>query len=70
MRRIALAVALSSSFAGHDPRPARAETDGFVTREEALRIVETPLERTIGRAEADRVQRVAVANALLKRIAS
>lgn len=40
--------------------------DGFVTRDEALRIVETPLDRTIGRAEADRVQRVAVANALLE----
>lgn len=40
--------------------------DGFVTREEAREIVETPLERTIGREEADRVQRVAVANALLE----
>ncbi len=40
--------------------------DGFVTRDEAREIVETPLERTIGRDEADRVQRVAVANALLE----
>ena len=66
MRRIALAVALSFAFAGHDPRPTRAETDGFVTREEALRIVETPLEETLGRPEAERVRSVAAANALLE----
>jgi hypothetical protein len=66
MRRIVLAVALSFAFAGHDPRSAHAETDGLVTREEALRIVETPLEATLGRPEAERVQRVAVANALLE----
>lgn len=40
--------------------------DGRVTREEALEIVRTPLEATIGRAEAERVRRVAVANALLE----
>jgi hypothetical protein len=63
---IALAAALSCTIVAHQPGSVRAATDGFVTREEALRIVQTPLENTIGRAEADRVQRVAVANALLE----
>jgi hypothetical protein len=63
---IALAAALSCTIVAHQPGSVRAATDGFVTREEALRIVQTPLENTIGRAEADRVQRVAVANAMLE----
>jgi hypothetical protein len=67
MRLIALTAALSFVLAAaYQPRSARAAMDGLVTREEALRIVETPLEKTIGHAEADRVQRVAVANALLE----
>ncbi len=66
-RAVVLAAAVSSALAAaHQPRPARAATDGLVTREEALRIVEAPLERAIGRVDADRVQRVAVANALLE----
>ena len=66
MRFIGLAAALCVALAAHRPRPAHAGMDGLVTRDEALKIVTTPLEKTIGRAEADRVQRVAVANALLE----
>lgn len=69
VRPLALTAALSFALiaaAAHQPRAARAAADGFVTREEALRIVQTPLDATIGRVEADRVRRVAVANALLE----
>ena len=67
MRSVVPAAALSFALAAAcRPPPARAAMDGFVTREEALEIVETPLEKTIGREEAERVQRVAVANALLE----
>ena len=68
MRTIALTAALSFALAAaaHHPRTGRAAMDGFVTREAALEILETPLEKTIGRDDADRVQRVAVANALLE----
>jgi hypothetical protein len=67
VRPIALAAAFSFALAAaHQPRCARAAMDGFVTPDEAVRIVQTPLEETIGHAEADRVRRVAVANALLE----
>lgn len=67
MRSFALAASLCFALAtAQQPWPAHAAMDGFVSREEALRIVETPLDRTIGRAEAERVQRVAVANAMLE----
>lgn len=67
MRPIAFAAALSFALAAaQQARPAQAAMDGMVTREEALKIVETPLESTIGRVEAERVQRVAVANAMLE----
>ena len=63
---LAAAFAFALAAAVQQPQSARAAMDGFVTREEALRIVETPLDRTIGQADADRVQRVAAANALLE----
>ena len=67
VRSIARAAALSFALAAaHGSRSAGAAMDGLLTPDEASRIVETPLERTIGHAEADRVQRVAVANALLE----
>ena len=67
MRCILLAAALSAVVvAAHQPRPAGAAMDGLVTRQEAMQIVQTPLQDTVGRAEAERVQRVAVANALLE----
>ncbi len=68
MRPVILAAAPFFALAAiaHQARPTRAAMDGFVTRDEALQIVETPLEKTIGRDETDRVQRVAVANALLE----
>lgn len=46
--------------------PVESAVDGRVTREEALRILETPLDGLLGQAEAERVQRIAVANALLQ----
>ena len=61
-----VAAALSLSPSARPPRSAQAAMDGLVTREEALRIMENPLASTIGRVEAERVQRVAVANALLE----
>lgn len=63
MHHIALSTALLLVLA---TGPARAASDGRLTREEAMEIARVPLERTIGRAEAEQVQRVAVANALLE----
>jgi hypothetical protein len=48
---------------------ARAAMDGHVTRDEAFQILTTPLNILLGKAEAERVQRVAVANALLQHCA-
>jgi hypothetical protein len=66
MLPILLAAALSVSPSAQQAPSARAAMDGLVTPEEALRIMENPLAGTIGRAEAERAQRVAAANALLE----
>jgi hypothetical protein len=66
MRSVALAAAIAAALAAAQSRTGRAAMDGFVTRDEALAILETPLEESIGRDEAVLVQRVAVATALLE----
>ncbi len=70
MRFAALAgAALTCALAAvavHRSRPAGAAMDGLLTREEALAIVGTPLENTLGCVEAERVRSVAAANALLE----
>lgn len=66
MRVIVIAVALSVASAAHQTRSAQAAMDGCVTQDEAMRIVQTPPRETVGPAEAERVQRFAVANAWLE----
>ena len=67
MRLFALAVTFYLAVAAAQQHwSAHAAVDGFVTQEEAMQIIKTPLDQTIGRVEAEQVKRVAVANAMLE----